>query len=571
MALSKPQLTGTPQHFLECGIENCERNCEFYCNFCHTRLCKQCRNVHLRSPETKSHEVVLYRERKRQLPTEKCKIHPIEFINFLCEECKIPLCSKCTVTPEHRGHTFTDLESIYTEKFSHCQGEIAKIHEYYLPTSKDLQREINEEAKEIKKIMDSLRTSIKADAESLKSMVDSETSEHMEEVNKIEHSLLEKLNNEDTTIEKYITYLNDLDKEFIVYMSSLKPSKLVTAEDMQIQPIPETTKPVMPAFTSGKYHKEDIAELLGKITFSNIKEEMRKVKPLKSKIPTSHPKLTSYQVMEDSQPTSNVKQTLSLSFSVTKVRQFNVPGVDCVFHMSLGQSGRLWVSEIEGNLVQADLQGNQIQKIQTSKGLGYHTVTQDGDLIFTDMYCKDINRITQDNNITEFIKTGDWIPISIHSSHINGDILVGMEKDGEAKVTRYNKTGKELQNIQRDNKGQELYITPYYITENINGDICSSDYEKEAVVVVNKSGQYRFSYTGQGSRFIPFGICTDLLGHILVCDKINVHLLVQDGQFLFLLLTRQHVSSPTSACVDDENNVYVGQYDKTVKVIKYLQ
>ncbi|XP_061182193.1 uncharacterized protein LOC133190532 [Saccostrea echinata] len=571
MALSKAELPGTPQHFLECGIEDCEGNCEFYCNLCHTRLCKQCRDEHLRSPETKSHEVVLYQQRKQQLPTEKCKIHPTKDIDLLCEECQIPLCSKCTATSEHRGHTFTDLESIYTEKFSHCQGEIAKIHEYFLPTSKDLQREINGDTKEIKKIMDNIRTSMKAEAESLKCMVDSVTSENMEEVNKIEESLLEKLNNQDTTIEKYITYLNDLDKKFHVYLSSLKPTKLLTAEEMQIQPIPETTKPLMPVFTAGRYSKDYVAKFMGKITFPNTKEEMRKVQPLKSKIPASYLKPTRYQIMKESQPTSSVKQILSLSSSVTKVRELKVPGVETVWHMSLDKSGRLWVSHIEGNLVQTDLQGNQLQKIKTSDGFGYHTMTQDGDLIFIDYKKKVINRITQDNNITEFIKTGDWAPISIHSSHINGDLLVGMVNSEEGKVTRYNKTGKELQNIQRDNKGQGLYSKPIYITENINGDICTSEYDK-AVVVVNKSGQHRFSYKGQGSVFRPYGICTDVLGHILVCDSDNVHLLDQDGQFLSLLLTSPQVSNPISVCVDDENNLYVGQSrNNTVIVIKYLQ
>ncbi|XP_052685291.1 uncharacterized protein LOC128165117 [Crassostrea angulata] len=113
--------------------------------------------------------------------------------------------------------------------------------------------------------------------------------------------------------------------------------------------------------------------------------------------------------------------------------------------------------------------------------------------------------------IYKFIKTGNWTPLSIHSSHINGDILVGMIKDGESKVTRYNKLGKEIQSIQRDNKGQRLFKYPHYITENINGDTCTSDKNKRAVVVVNNSGQHRFSYTGQRSEFYPFGVCTDLL------------------------------------------------------------
>ena len=153
---------------------------------------------------------------------------------------------------------------------------------------------------------------------------------------------------------------------------------------------------------------------------------------------------------------------------------------------------------------------------------------------------------------------------------------MGMIKNGEAKVTRYSKAGKEIQNIQRDNEGQELYSDPCYITENINGDICTSDYDKEAVVVVNKSGQHRFSYTGQGTQFWPFGICTDVLGHILVCDCYSniVHLLDQDGGFLSVILSSQQgiKNYPCGLCVEDENNLYVGQYyTNTVLVYKYLQ
>ena len=135
--------------------------------------------------------------------------------------------------------------------------------------------------------------------------------------------------------------------------------------------------------------------------------------------------------------------------------------------------------------------------------------------------------------------------------------------------------GEELQNIQRNNQGQELYSYPHHIAENINGDICTSDFNKRAVVVLNKSGQHRFSYPDQGSRFCPWGIWTDVLGHILVYDSssVSVHLLNQDGRFLFFILPpKQENEIPYGVCVDDENNLYVGQ-DSTdiVTVYKHLQ
>ncbi|XP_065939407.1 E3 ubiquitin-protein ligase TRIM71-like [Magallana gigas] len=574
MALSESQVPPDAQHYLVCGTEDCERNCQFYCNDCHQPLCEQCRDEHQKNKKTKSHEVVPYKQRKRQLPVEKCKIHPTKEMVLLCEECQIPICYKCTATKEHRGHAFTDLEIDFDEKVSLCYEEIAKIRNYFEPTSQDLKKDIAGDVTEIKKIMEAIRTSMKAEAESVKKVINTVTSENIKQVDKIEKSLLESLNDQNQKIDDYINYLNDLIQTYYGYLSPSNIDQIrLNLKSESIRPIPITSKPVLPVFTAGQYSREDVAKLLGIITDPNTKPENRKIKPMETD--STQLKPTQKQRKQDREK-SDVKQTLSLSSSATKVREYTVPDVDRVSHISLGKSGRLWVSDMYGNLVQTDQQGNQLQQIQTSRGYeGYHTVTQDGDLIYTDKYNKVINRITQNNTITEFIKTGGWIPLSIHSSHINGDILVGMKTEEEAKVTRYNKTGSEIQNIQRDNKGQALYSTPHYITENINGDVCVSDYRKNSVVVMNKSGQYRFSYTGQRSRFEPYGICTDVVGHILVCDGISntVHLLDQDGQFLSLLLTSQQgVEYPRSVCVDDENNLWVGQlFTNTVIVYKYLQ
>eukprot|EP00105_Crassostrea_gigas_P024680 XP_011444994.1 PREDICTED: uncharacterized protein LOC105340569 [Crassostrea gigas] len=578
MALSESQIPPDAQHYLVCGTEDCGKNCQFYCNDCHLPMCEQCRDEHQKNKKAKNHEVVPYKLRKRQIPVEKCQIHPTRQIEFLCEECQIPICSKCTATKEHRGHVFTDLEIVFAEKCSFCQEEIAKIRNYFEPISQDLKKEIAEDVTKIKKIMEGIRTSMKAEAESVKNLVDTVTSVKIEQVDKIEQSLLQTLNGQNQTIDDHINYLNDLVKTFYGYLSPLDIKNVTFAlksDKILIKPIPETSKPVPPVFTAGQHSKEDVAKLLGRITVPNTKPENRKIKPMETA--STQLKPTGKQRKQEREK-SDVKQTLSLSSSVTKVREYTVPGVGSVYHISLGKSDRLWVSDFIGNLVQTDLQGNQLQRIQTSAGFGYHTVTQDGDLIYmyTDKDNKVINRITPDNTITEFIKTGDWVPLSIHSSQINGDLLVGMRKDGgPSKVTRYNKTGIEIQNIQRDNKGQTLYSLPHYITENINGDVCVSDYNKHAVVVVNKSGKHRFSYTGQRSKFDPYGICTDVLGHILVCDRISntVHLLDQDGQFLSLLLTpQQGVKYPNSVCVDDENSLWVGQHGtNTVTVYKYLQ
>nr|XP_022336261.1 uncharacterized protein LOC111132730 [Crassostrea virginica] len=416
--------------------------------------------------------------------------------------------------------------------------------------------------------MESIRTSMNAEAESLKNLVDEVTSEKKKHTHTMEKSLLKMLKSQETTYDDYIAYLGKMNDEFQEYLY-LTNKKLLFSETLKIKTIPETTRPVPPVFTKGKFSKDDISKLLGRVNVPNTKPEKRKIQPLETV--TTHMKSSEKQ-LKQSKEKSDMKQ----SSSVTKVREYSVPGVDSVCHVSVEKSDRFWVSDNNGNLVMTDLQGNQLLKIQTSGGLeGYHTATQDGDLIYTDGNKREVCRITPERKITKFTKTEDWAPLSVHSSRINGYTLVGMKKYGEVKVTMYNKTGKDIENIQRDHQGQGLYRYPYYITENINWDICTSDYDKRAVVVVNKSGQHRFSYTGLWSWFWPYGICTDVLGHILVCDydSNTVHLLDQDGRFLSVILSpQQGIKYPFGVCVDDENNLHVGQANtNTVKVYKYLQ
>ena len=557
------------QHYLVCGTEDCQQNGEFYCNACHRPLCEQCRDEHLKSPDNQEHEIVLYRHRKHQLPVEKCKLHPTRNIDMLCRECQIPLCSKCSTMKQHKGHEFDDLEDIYAMKYALWQGEFSKIQKYLLPTTQGLKTDIEEDAIEIKTIMERIRSSMKAEAESLKNLVDEVTLENINHNHIMEKSLLKILKSHETTYDDYITYLGEMTDEFQEQLSTAN-QKLLFSKTLEIQAIPETTKPVPPVFTAGQFNKDDVTKLLGKVNVPNTKPEKRKIQPMEAV--TTHMKSTEKK-LEQSREKSHVKKTLSLSSSLTEVWEYSVPSVDSAWHVSAYKPGRLWVS-VRGTLVQTDLHGNLLKMIQTSNiQTGCHTVTQDGGLIYSDMNKNAIYRISPDRKITEFIKTGKWTPISVHSSRINGDILVGMYKGAEAKVTRYSKTVKEIQNIQ-NNKGQELYSFPHYITENINGDICTSDYYKSAVVVVNKSGQHRFSYKGRGSKLLPWGICTDILGHILVCDNVSktVHLLDQDGGFLsIILLPQQGIGYPRGLCVDDENNLYVGQFNTNkVTMYKYL-
>ncbi|XP_062612400.1 uncharacterized protein LOC134274161 [Saccostrea cucullata] len=144
-------------------------------------------------------------------------------------------------------------------------------------------------------------------------------------------------------------------------------------------------------------------------------------------------------------------------------------------------------------------------------------------------------------------------------------------------VNRYTNTGEHIQTIQHDNTGQGLYRYPIYITENCNGDVIVSDFLHDAVVVTDRRGRHRFSYTGSpsGSGLEPRGICTDALSHILLCDykTHTVHIIDQDGLILTQIETKQHgIVVPYGLSYDcDTQLLWVGSYNNnTVNIYRLI-
>lgn len=71
------------------------------------------------------------------------------------------------------------------------------------------------------------------------------------------------------------------------------------------------------------------------------------------------------------------------------------------------------------------------------------------------------------------------------------------------------------------------------------------------------------------------GICTDILGHILVCnDSLSysgscIHLLDVDGNFLSYLQTSSSCFDTRALSADDKHNIYVGSNGE-INVYRYL-
>ncbi|XP_062609306.1 uncharacterized protein LOC134271064 [Saccostrea cucullata] len=144
-----------------------------------------------------------------------------------------------------------------------------------------------------------------------------------------------------------------------------------------------------------------------------------------------------------------------------------------------------------------------------------------------------------------------------------------------AKIARYNSEGQETQTIQYTWTGRKLFTYPVYIAENLNGDVMESDWNR--VVVTDREGEIRFCYPdNRHEELSPWGICTDSLLHILICDTstYTVRMLDKVGYFLqYLLTTEDGITEFRSLSYDYKIDLlWVGSLDdNTVFVFKYIE
>jgi sugar lactone lactonase YvrE len=149
----------------------------------------------------------------------------------------------------------------------------------------------------------------------------------------------------------------------------------------------------------------------------------------------------------------------------------------------------------------------------------------------------------------------------------------------QRKIVRY-QGHNVTQEIDRDEDGEPIYKGgkyPLHVVENKNGDVCVSDHNAKAVVVVNKSGRVRFRYDGTPARrkmsFDLRHIVTDTMSQIIVadCDNACLHILDQNGQFL-RCVDNCGLDKPHGLSVDSEGRLWVGlQQSGEVKVIQYIK
>ncbi|XP_056007533.1 uncharacterized protein LOC125666241 isoform X2 [Ostrea edulis] len=507
----------------------CQRDTEFYCNTCKRDLCLQCKKKHVIDLHTKHHDVVIYREKFNYIPRQEiCVRHPDRFYEMFCQSCELSVCFRCL---EHRKHQILDLRTAYQTKRQQHREIIDNIRSETLYNCRVLLAGIQTDIQTCPPQICHRQSQMSTKAQRLKDLIDTVVCDVKTRYRGL---LIDRIQQQKRKMNRQLVHLQNYEDRYeqsanraVQFLLFIKTSR-----------VPQI--------------KNSPSQLLSVITEIQMTTGKRQV---------------------------GIDECVKLMSTPVLHTSVCVTGVSHVIHISRVMSDRVWVSDYD-NLILTDTTGDTIHRVtDIARYGGVHTVNSSGELIYIDKK-RNINKLSTDNKtVTRLIQsTSPWEPRCVCCSPSTGDLMVAMRNidTDTGKVTRYNSSGQHILTIEHDNTGHTLYSVPYYITENNNGDIIVSDLSRDAVVVTERGGRHRFSYTGppSGSSLRPLGICTDALSHILVCNwnTHTVQMIDKDGHFLSLLLTRQHgINRPRSLNYDDKTHLlWVGSYN-TVSVYRYLQ
>nr|XP_034325613.1 E3 ubiquitin-protein ligase Trim36 [Crassostrea gigas]XP_034325614.1 E3 ubiquitin-protein ligase Trim36 [Crassostrea gigas] len=522
------------QHVVECDL--CQQPVSFFCRRCGVNLCDPCVLIHLRVKSKNGHDIVDYTS-KDDGDTCHCDSHPQNDFSAYCKTCETPICMLC-VTIKHRTHEISEL----SDKIE----ELLKV----IATENDRLQSFKHELERILEHTTKLLSSIS----SIYKLRKDEVTARGEEWHKQIEEAVKKLHQE----------LDDMQKEHEAVLQKQKRK----FEEM-IRRVDD-----MNGKTVKLQKSKNVTEMQ---TFVPV---IQKQESLSDVSQYSFPKLYEYKIDEYlenqlKEKALSGRRILEIP-TVTSVIDTGFPARekygDRLYDMTVTDDNKVWMGGASGELKLFDFQGHLHHTVRITY-TGMYICMYNKQVVYSEPLNKAVKIISDNDTVVTMFTTGDWKPRGVTSA-ASGDLLVCLRKDDQYKVVRYSSTGTVLQEIQYDSQCQPLYKKTNYIAENINGDIIVTDWEKKAVIAVDRLGIFRYSYSGKDSEFFACSVATDSVGYVIVTGGVGkkISMLDRDGRFLRYIIPEGGIKDPRGVCILGHGEMMVGEcLTGIAKRIKYLE
>ena len=555
------QIPTQGQENVECDL--CQNPVSFFCRRCGVKLCDPCVTVHLRVKCKTGHDVVNYASKEEDDDACFCDSHPESRCSAYCETCDVPICILC-LSIKHRSHYVSELKDKVEELLKRITRKNDQLQSY---------------RHELKRVFDHM-THLLSSSPSYYQKKKNEVTTHGEELLKTISETVQKLNQEldglkmekelvlqtqKDDFENMIGQLDEINRKSM----KLKESENVTEMKKFIALIEsQKTMKNFTQYTFPTFHECKIDEKYIETYFGYIENTRGSKLTVPERKSTSFPTISKVSI-------SSVIDTgfsdLLCTMAVTDDKKVWMGGKKIVkgdvfaYFASMFKRRRyiLQLFDLEGNI-------QRTSKLPCSSR--FYICMFNSRVLFSDTSSKEIQQISQDNDVVTLFQTGNWKPYGITDT-ASGHLLVCLRKDDQSKVVRYSDTYSVLQEIQYNSQCQPLYEAAWYITENVNGDIIVSDCKKDVIVVVDQLGIFRYVYSGTNNDLDVGPVVNDSKGLVFVadCKGNKIHILDGDGKFL-QYIDSQGIKNPCALCIIPGGEIIVGESQTGIsKILRYSE
>lgn len=557
------------------------------CLNCQASMCGECTDHHRKMKLTNTHELQNWDKFMHQIPPTPqpsfgptCTIHKDETLKFYCKICFLPLCTACKLT-KHEGHKTRDLKVEIAEQRENLPFKLSQIRASFLPQLKQQIKTLDEQNKLMADNLKGTIENVQKRSRVMKEEIDRTSNKLVEKLKTKEKRENSKIEEKRQTITNYIrsatTALtsgeriaqNGSDFEVMeLYQKLMNLSK-------QIQEL-QRKKPmkIQYSFQDGQMSSVQLESMFGGYRESGGQGDITK-SAKKSKTPRSSRSVPSIQIVPE------LHARLLTSFTCK-----GVPG-NKVSSIAPINDSEAWLcfGWATNEIYLYNKDGFRRKRLVFKQPVDDIAVDKDGNLVVSTFTGSVVRLVDRTLQVRDFFQC----PLRCRGLDVSaaGDIIVcgvdmctAMPPPKKCTIFKFTARGNKTGHLDGD-KSKRIPVHPYRVAENIDGSIAVADWisDKEGrVVVFSHDGKIRMVYYGKNferkNNFLPYGICTDKFGHIIVGDILSqeVHLLDIKGHFLMVLLSKADLENerPYSVAVDHMGLLWVGNERAQIKIFRYL-
>ncbi|XP_061168916.1 E3 ubiquitin-protein ligase TRIM71-like [Saccostrea echinata] len=547
------------QHVLLC---DCQNPVEFSCKRCQVRLCEACLPVHTRLKTENGHAIVEYFTEDDEDNECSCALHPEFDRGAFCETCGIPVCLLC-VSFDHKSHVISELTNKIPELLETVTRENLRLESLSNSYERALQY-INTRNENIEENYQKMTDNVKQRLVFLKQEIEKAGEQLLTDLKELEEEHKDKMEKQRVEVVDKLDQLRKFRSKIPTKQninSALKLLKL--GKDLEeFNSLPQIEDATMPSIISRFEVEKELRKYFGNLAIpEHFQVYLPETESTKGILTVLNPPQLSATVDTKFPPRLNQNRLFDLVFM---------------------RGHKFWAGGSVQKLKLFDFNGNLLDIKPIESECGLYLTLHKGKLVFNNYMFNRLDAIENDAGQTTSTCIIDfgvcctgWSASGIASTRA-GDFLVCMKQNEKLmKIVRFSRHGKTIQEIQFDSKNRPLYKKLVYVAENGNGDVCAADWGRKVIVVVDESGQYRFTYRGhlKEDSLVGGSLTTDSLCNIIVADCLGdkIHVINKDGFFLWYIIVPE-LDSPRALSVTDEGELLVGECRSgLVKCIKYLK